>query len=143
MAKKLFFLVIISLLFTYGCIGSGSEDEKQIKELLYSNIESINNEDLSAYMESVHPEVDSESYNFTEKMMMEIFETYDMSCKIEKIDIIKIKEDEATVEVVQTCKKIIGPEYNVNKGTVIHKLKKYNGEWKFYESKLKSVEYLN
>ncbi len=139
--NKLASILFLSMILFFGCLDGESNDEEEIKKVVYDNIEALNAEDLEAAMDTVHPEI--KGYEVTKEVTEYMFETYDLYYELSEFKIIELSETEAQVEVVQTSKKISGPEYTDNKVTAIHKLKKYNGEWRIYATKIKNIEYLN
>ena len=47
-----------------------------------------------------------------------------------------MSESEATLHVIQTTEKVSGPDFRNNRLDVVHTLKKHNGLWKVYSTKV-------
>jgi murein L,D-transpeptidase YcbB/YkuD len=114
---------------------------KDIKAVFYKSLKALNEENIAAYLATIHPQ--APDYAQSKELLTTLFAHYDIKYEINSIDIIKISENEATVRLVQTTKKIRGPEFKNNKLETLNILKKVKGQWKFYSTQPESVEFLN
>lgn len=139
--NKLASILFLSMILFFGCLDGESNDEEEIKKVVYDNIEALNAEDLEASMDAIYP--GNAVYEPTKEATEYMFETYDIYYELSEFKITEISETEAQVEVVQTSKKISGPDFIDNRATLIHLLKKYNGEWKIHMTIIKNIEPLD
>jgi len=105
-----------------------------------ANAEFMNEENFDGVMSTIHPE--SQSYKMTENLVKKIFETYDLSYKIEEIKVIEQKDEEAKVEFVQLTTKIKGPEFKNNRTYGIHTLKLDGDSWKIFSTEVTDLKFL-
>ena len=135
---KLLFSVLF-ILFVAAC--SGNIEYPTPESVINSNAEFLTQEDIEGAMSTIHPE--SAMLTNTENIMKQLFETYDLNYKIEKIEVVKNDSNEAEVDFVQLTTKISGPEFRNNRLTGKHFLKKHNNSWKIFITKATNIEYLN
>lgn len=143
MNRNVFFVsfILVGALFLQCCTRPGgqdsevSADERQaIMELLRSNIEAAESEDLNAFMHTVHPE--SPAFDSTRRLMKKTFDKYDLSYQLVEANVEELSQDVARVSFTQITRKESGPEGvkdNQVKGE--HILKKSDGKWKIYNTK--------
>lgn len=126
------------------------EDEEAVEELtpeeeiiafIHLHTQYANDQDIDKYMSTIH----SESPYFAEsyEQMEVVFDTYELEFIVDEVTVIEINGEEATVEVVQTTKKISGPEFHDNQSVMVNYLKKEDGLWKFLETEITDVIYLD
>ena len=72
-----------------------------------------------------------------------MFELYDLKYELDSLNVISQTDDEARVECIQTTSKVKGPAFRDNRIVFIHSLKKSEGYWKIYNSKVVKLDYLN
>ena len=119
-----------------------NNDRISIEKLLKDNLLAYKEENITALMDSVHP--DSPARAQTEEFSKIAFDMYDIDYEYTNLEIIEISESEATIQVTQTTKKINGPDFKDNRATSIQTLKKYDGKWKFFNLlAITNIEYLN
>ena len=92
-------------------------------------------------MATIHEK--SPVYASTRKAILNLFKTYDISIEITKYKLIKVTDTEAQVRCTQTSKKTKGPAYKDNETIAVHTLKKSNGKWKIFNSKLEKVDFID
>lgn len=132
-----FLLLLIPALMLIAC----SEKKYNTPEsVIYANAKYMTEENLSAVMQTIHPE--SPVFENTEKMAKELFNIYDMSFKIEHLQLLEENNNEATVKFIQVTTKISGGEFNNNRATGIHTLRKDGDSWKIFSTRLDDVQYL-
>ena len=148
--RKLYLLTLIALavsvaLANPGSAGvdddSGDDDEDAIVAVVYANLEAAEDEDLDAYMATIHE--DSALYENTESIMVLLFDTYDLDYEVDDLEILEITKNEAEIRLVQITRRIRGPEFDDNEATVVHTLRRSDGEWFFWESLIEDIELLD
>ncbi len=126
------FLAFLLLVFA-GC-NNNTTQEDAAKATIYLNAESMNNEDIDLYMETIHPE--SPLYGATERMVQTLFEQYDLKVTLKDVKVEKIEDDLAEVLVVQQTRKLAGGDFQDNEVETRNVLKLHNGKWKFFSSQI-------
>jgi hypothetical protein len=125
--------------FVQGNLSQSAGD--QAISVFKSAIAATNNENRQAYMATIHP--DSPAYLPTADMQAKLMEIYDVRSTLEDISVVSTSEDEVKIYAVEIVEKISGPAFRSNQTEVIHTFKKYQGEWKIYESQVINIEYLD
>lgn len=135
-------LTLIALFFTSANVYAQQQsDEAAIRACIEKNIQATQNEDLDAFWETC--KLDNAQFRKqTEFIMNFLFETYDLSYKIDSYKLISNDGKTAAVEVVMTTKKIRGPEFQDNQSKAKHTLKKIDGKWYIVGSNILDVVYL-
>ena len=111
-----------------------------ILEPIYANLEASTQEDVEAYMATLHP--DSPAYATTEQLMQQVFDTYDLSYEIADLVVLSVEDDEARVSFVLTTRKISGPEFRDNEITGVFILRQDGDVWKIYSQEISNIKYL-
>ena len=119
------------------------EEIKLIQALLSKSLKAAEAEDIEAGMAMVHPDSP-----FVEEMRIiseELMKRYDLDFEYNELEIIELSESEGKIKITQTTKKISGSEdFRNNRTVAIQALKKYNGQWKFFDlPQIIDVQYLN
>jgi ketosteroid isomerase-like protein len=134
------FAVLLALILgiaVAGCsIKSRVSPEEQVLAVVQQNLDAFNKEDVDGYMKTMDVENVDETVNY----MKQLFSQYDLKAELSDMKVTKIEGNEAEVSCVQITKKISGPDFQNNKTTAVHYLKKVNGEWKIYKTEAKSSE---
>jgi hypothetical protein len=136
--KKLILIAFVIAFIFAAC--SGKNNYATPEYAVEANAEFMNKKDIDGVMSTIHPQ--SPSYEMTEKLVKKIFETYDLSYKLEKVKLIEEKGNEAKVEFVQITTKIKGPEFKNNQTTGIHTLKKDGDSWKIFSTEVTDLKFL-
>ena len=118
------------------------DEEAAIRACIEKNIQATQDEDFDALWETVKP-ANAQVKKQTEAVMKMLFETYDLSYKLDSFKLTSYNGDNATVEIVLTTKKIRGPEFKNNQSKSEHYLKKIDGKWYIDNSKPLNVKYLD
>jgi len=119
-----------------------AEERAAIQALIDENLNAINAENVERYMDTMHP--DSPQFEITEETVIYSSDFFDLRYEINDWEIIELTEDKAQIRASQTTTKVAGEApFRDNYIVVIHTLKKYKGEWKFWTSEIQSVEFLN
>jgi len=151
--KKFINLICLVLVFTLVACGSNGvvsydkkknkklSEEQLIKKFIKLNAEYNQNEEI----EQVIEQTDCSTINCAEfRLTMEnIFDTYDLKYELISVKILEITSNKAEVIVTQKTTKVNGPEFRDNKGEFLHTLIKVDNNWKFKNTKVNKVEYLD
>ncbi len=137
---KVFFFFLFAALILAGCGSNRSKDEQEIKDVIYKNIQAGNDEDVNEYMSTI--DKGNKNYEHMEQMMNTIYSTYDLNYQIKDLKVTELNENEAKVQFVQITKKIKGPMFRDNRIEGVHTMRKTDGKWKIYDTKINKMEYL-
>lgn len=118
-----------------------SKNDSAIEQLLRTNVQCAQSEDRAGYMATIAP--DSPIRGVTEKMLVQVFEMYDLRYDIESIEVLSNDGSKAAVRVVQTTRKLSGPAFRDNRVRMTSELHKIDGDWRLYNSKVEKIDYLN
>lgn len=138
------FVIAISmsvLIFSVSCKSQKENAQAAIDELIKTNAALFQKEDLDGYIATLDPT--SPELENTKAMMMNMFSGYDLKLDIESVKILKIAEEKADVEVVQTTKKVTGGDFRDNRVKIVHHLKKIDGAWKISGSTTIKIDYFD
>lgn len=114
--------------------------EHEITAVIYRNIAAANNEDLDAYMDTIHPE--SLFYNSTRRTISWMFKTYDLDYQLSGVELEGQTDQEARVAFVIFTRKLRGPDFRNNQLTGVFILQPYAGLWKIYDQEITNIEYI-
>lgn len=70
----------------------------EVTSVIYQNAKALQNEDLDAAMETIHPE--SPMYAATKVMAKVLFDRYDLSYEVKDVKVVAKGDEEAKVECV-------------------------------------------
>jgi hypothetical protein len=97
MSRSIFIvMVIFSVLMSLSCSSSKEKEKAAIEQLIKSNAEFFQKEELDAYIGTLDPT--SPEIENTRAMMVELFENYDLKLTIESTRILKMSDNKADVE---------------------------------------------
>ncbi len=136
--KKIISTIFILVFTFFAC--SGDNNYATPEYTIEANAKFMNEENFDGVMSTIHPE--SQSYKMTENLVKKIFETYDLSYKIEKIKVIEQNDKEARVEFIQVTTKIKGPDFKNNRTYGIHTLKLDGNSWKIFSTEVTDLKFL-
>jgi len=85
---------------------AASEDEAMLTGAVHRQVESMNREDLGAYMEGIHPK--APIFDRYKIVMGQLFTAYDLSTRTEKIKVLSVDKDYAIVRLTLSKRKIQG-----------------------------------
>jgi len=134
------FVAILASAAGSGC-GKESETPNDPGAVVQENIKAMNNEDLDKAMATIDDQ--SASYDQTKKVAKQLFELYDLKYELDSLKVISQTDDEARVECIQTTMKVKGPAFRDNRIVFVHTLRRVDGIWKIYNSKVMKLDYLN
>jgi len=112
---------------------------QQLFDVLHENARAGVNEDLNAYMATIHS--NSPLYDQTEDVLKEMFSTYDLDFEFYDLTVTSLKANEAKIHFSLITRKRAGPDFrnNIVIGTMI--LRPDNGVWKIYNQEVEDVQY--
>jgi tetratricopeptide (TPR) repeat protein len=112
---------------------------QQLFDVLHENARAGINEDLDAYMATVHPK--SPLYDRTEDLLKDMFATYDLNFEFYDLTVTSLTSNEAKIHFSLLTRKRAGPDFrnNIVIGTMI--LRPDNGVWKIYNQTVEDVQY--
>ena len=114
---------------------------KALTDVVKSNIHAVTKRNIAMAMNTIHPE--SPTKESSRDMMTYIFARLQLRYTIQKMEVIKVDEDEAKVEVLQVTQKLSGnAAFRDNRVKVLHTLKRDGRAWKIYSSEALLIEYL-
>ena len=135
-------LTLCFLILCLGLLINCSERKyATIEDVVYSNAEYLNNEDLSGVMSTIDPE--SELYSSTAIYVEKLFERFDLKFIVEKIEIIEQSDESAKVRFTQLTMKLSGPEFRNNRIKGNHTLRKSNGSWLICNTEILETNFIN
>ena len=133
-------MLMMSMALLLAC-STGKVDEEALKAVLLNNFKALQEENLEGYLGTLHPE--SPGYAQMEKLCPRIFEIYDLQHQLIDFRVVEASDKEARIRTVQEARRLSGPEnYRHNRSTTVHTLKKYQGQWKLFQTEQESVEYI-
>lgn len=115
----------------------GSEEENAVPEdeelfaVLEANLEALTENDLDAYMDTIHSE--SPLYDTT-RTTIDQLSVYTLDMELFDLVVEEKSEEEATISYKQTTMKVDGPDFMNNETHGAHVLRPDNGSWKIYSS---------
>lgn len=132
------FVLAIGAGFLWAC-QNPPQDSSAI-QLIKDNLAFAQSEDLGAYLSTIHRS--SPVKNQTRASLQQLFDTYDLHYTIDSIEVTSLAENEAFVRVIQTTFKVNGPQFRNNRIEVTNELRRQDGDWKLYDSKINKIDYL-
>ena len=137
---SLFAGLLLCSAFLSGC----GNDSRELREAVERNIAAANAKDVDRYVE----DLDGSKKKLTKMVMEPFFKNYDVSFKLTDFKVISwgasTKEGRsAVIEVTTETKRKSGPAVRDNRSTVRHQMKKVDGKWKFFQTKVMKTEYLD
>jgi hypothetical protein len=141
--KRILVVLFAAILASTAVLGCSQEAEtpNDPVSVVQENIKAMNNKDLDKAMATVDEQ--SASYDQTKQIAKKLFELYDLKYELDSVRVIMQTDDEARVGCMQTTRKVRGPEFRDNKIDFVHTLRKVDGNWKIYYSKVMKLDYLN
>ncbi len=112
---------------------------QQLFDVLHTNAKAGVDEDLDAYMATIHP--NSPLYNQTEDTLKDMFAQFDLNFEFYDLTVTSLKSNEAKIHFSLLTRKRAGPDFrnNIVIGTMI--LRPDNGVWKIYNQTVEDVQY--
>jgi hypothetical protein len=110
-------------------------------EVVRNQLEALNNEDLTTAIDAIHPS--SPGFQQTKEWTEKFFDIYDLRYTLQKVTLESETLDTAKVQFSQITKNISDQTFRNNRIDGVHVLKKYDGEWKIYETKVIKIEFLD
>ncbi len=121
--------------------GGKTQSMDDYTAVVVENLRASNAEEIDAYMATIHSR--SPLYDQTEASLSDIFQNYDLSYHLDKLELMDAKPAEIQLAFELTTVKLRGPGFRDNtiKGVMI--LRQEGGQWKIYDQQVDQVEYLN
>jgi len=113
--------------------------EFEVIELLENNIQALESENIDEYMSMLNRDDDEQ----TQQMLIEIFENFDLAYEMSDYEFLSISEKEIKVRITQTTTLVKGENFRDNESIIIHTLREQKAKWKFFESEVESISYLD
>jgi ketosteroid isomerase-like protein len=124
-----------------GQVSQANNEIEAIKAAVSENVRALQRKDLEAYLATIDP--GSPVFETTKALTQALFNNYDLKYELNSLEVISTAGNEAKVRVIQTTRKITGPEFRDNRVVAIHTLRKSNGRWKLFRTDVEKIEYLN
>ena len=102
----------------------------EIRALVVENLRATEAEDIEAVLDTIHTQ--SPAYSSTEKLLISLFETYDVKYQIQLFRYIGQDDPYAIARLEFSTQKIAGPDFNNNTLDTFHIFKKEDGKWKIW-----------
>ena len=131
-----FLIVLLGLLFN-----CSERKYETVEDVIYANAEYLTKENLSGVMSTVDPE--SDQYSSTELLVENLFERFDLEFIVEEIKIIEQSDEQAKVNFTQLTKKVSGPQFKNNRIKGTHTLRKSDGSWLIFDTKILETNFIN
>ncbi len=112
---------------------------QQLFDVLHTNAKAGVNEDLEAYMATIHP--NSPLYNRTEDTLKEMFATYDLNFEFYDLTVTSLTSNEAKIHFSLLTRKRAGPDFRNNIVIGMMILRPDDGVWKIYNQTVEDVQY--
>lgn len=130
---KKFYWLLLTMFSISAHAEFDSKEVTQLEEKIKSNIVAMNNEDLDAYLNDIHPE--SPAYPGTAKVLQSLFAVYDLKTTHISMKPLMIDDEYFIVRGRQKSEMLSGDmPYQDNIADAIHIYKKHDGEWLFWSS---------
>jgi uncharacterized protein YchJ len=108
--------------------------------LVRSQEAAFKREDIDGVMATIHPE--SPLAAATKDLLSRVRDAYDFKITITELTVESITSEEARVAFVQVTEKTNGPQFRNNRLRGIHIFRRYEGQWRFFDTKIGKVDYL-
>jgi tetratricopeptide (TPR) repeat protein len=113
--------------------------DQQLFDVLHTNAKAGVNEDLEAYMATIHP--NSPLNNRTEDTLKEMFATYDLNFEFYDLTVTSLMSNEAKIHFSLLTRKRAGPDFRNNIVIGMMILRPDDGVWKIYNQTVEDVQY--
>ncbi len=107
-----------------------------VEETIRAQARMLNARDIDGYMSYIHP--DSGNYGATRDAVADEFDTKEMRYTVEKLTPVSIQEDEVKMDFAQLVEQT-APITKSVRMTGQHTLRRDNGKWKVFDTKLASI----
>ncbi len=115
--------------------------QNAVVQVLYDNINALNNEDIEGAMRTISPE--SGAYDDTKEITLQLFQDYDIRYTLESYKVLSITAEKALVEIVQVTVNNNDMPFDDNRMHATHELRPYQGQWKIYGTTIQNIDYLD
>jgi ketosteroid isomerase-like protein len=131
------------LLLQGSCLGTNSSPEAAaIRAVLSAQIEALQAEDITAYMQTMDPA--SPAYDATERGLRELTGAWDLDYQLEEVRVLKIDGDSAEASFVQVTRgREARSTYPASRVSGVHTLRRgTDGVWRVFSTALTQREEL-
>lgn len=115
--------------------------EEAALAVLGENAAAIIARDLDRYLATL--DESAPSYEATADTMRALLDSYTLHVVLEGAEVLEQSDDQIVIRLVQTTRKISGPDFADNKRTVSYTLRLVDDAWKIYDTEIVSTEYLS
>lgn len=112
-----------------------------VLQTIYDNIDAANQEDIDAYMETIHP--DSPAFVNTRQILVSVNDQYDLHYELIDAEVTDISGSKAEVTFTLETTKISGPDFKDNRIKGVMFLRKDGDKWKIFNQVVDDIEYLS
>ncbi len=113
--------------------------EQAVVDVLDGLFEAQRAEDMEAYLDAMHPAVDTTAI---ERQLRRIWSEYDLAYESTITDL-TVEGDEARTVVEQTTEKVAGPAFEDNVTTDVHYLEYDDGRWWIVGTETRETDFLS
>lgn len=144
-----YLLIVMTILTFVPSINKTTESESdyniefEIIEVLEENIQALENENMDEYMSMVYTNTEQTTFAETQQILNNIFENFDLAYELSNYEFLSISELEVKVRVTQITTLVEGEDFRDNESIFIHTLRQQKEEWKFFNSEVESINYLD
>ncbi len=112
----------------------------ELKALVIENLRATEAEDLEAVLDTMHTQ--SPAYSNTEKLLISLFETYDVKYQMQLFRYIGQDDPYAIARFKFSTEKVAGPEFNNNVLDTFHIFRKEDGKWKIWSMAILETNFI-
>ncbi len=102
-----------------------------IKTLIDTQIICLNNEDVSGYMKTIHPQ--AEGYNMMKQVLQMTFKNFDFTTSVDSTEFVTITDNSIVTNMTISVK----TADKTNTRTISQEFRRFKGSWYFYGTALK------
>jgi hypothetical protein len=114
---------------------------KQLTDVVKSNVYAMSKRNVNLVLNTIHPE--SPLVESSKDMLTYIFARLQLRYTLQRIEVTKVEQGEARVEVLQVTQKLSGnAAFRDNRIKLLHTLKRDGQKWKIFSSEALMIEYL-
>ena len=137
------YIICLTMLVGVMLVPAAALDMSQnaVVQVLYDNINALNNEDIDGAMFAINPE--SPAYDATREITLGLFQDYDIRYTLESYKVVSITPEKALVEIVQVTVNKNDMPFSDNRMVATHELRPYQGQWKIYNTTIEDMVYLD
>ncbi len=139
MKVKYWMYLVLVILFTHKTQAANTEE--LVKQVLEQNLVASQQEDMDAYMATMHTQ--SLSWIPTKQQIEMAFNNFDLTYQLDSFDYVGEDNEYAYAKIWLKTTKKSGGAFNDNKLQALVVFKQENGAWKIWSQANMQVKYLN